>query len=207
MFDGLDRNIPKGSKTLPANCLAHSRRRFRAVLESFPDEVCHVIDVLREVYRIDARAYEEGLDPKMRLELHQRESRPLMDDLERWLREQIEEKKVEPNSTLGEVLSYVLKRWKEMTVFLRQPGAPLDNHLCEQVLKKAIFHRKNALFFKSENGARVGDLFMSLIHRCELLCVNPFDYLNELQRNAAAVADSPSKWLPWNCRATIASRQ
>ena len=57
------------------------------------------------------------------------------------------------------------------------PGAPLDNNICERALKKAILHRKNALFYKTENGARVGDLFMSLIHTAELNDVNPFDYL------------------------------
>ena len=51
------------------------------------------------------------------------------------------------------------------------------NNVCEQALKKAILHRKNAYFYKTENGAHVGDLFMSLIHTCELNGVNPFDYL------------------------------
>jgi transposase len=49
-------------------------------------------------------------------------------------------------------------------------------------LKKSILHRKNSLFYKTRNGAQMGDLFMSLIHTCELNAVNPFDYLNELQR-------------------------
>jgi len=85
-----------------------------------------------------------------------------------------------------------------LTLFLREPGAPLDNNLCERALKKAILHRKNALFYKTQNGARVGDLFMSLIHTAELCGANPFDYLVALQRHATAVSEDPARWMPWN---------
>ena len=64
-------------------------------------------------------------------------------------------------------------------------GAPLDNNIAERALKKAILHRKNALFYKTMNGAHVGDLFMSLIHTCELNGANPFDYLTEFLRHPA----------------------
>ena len=70
-------------------------------------------------------------------------------------------------------------------------------------MKKAILHRKNSLFYKTENGARVGDLFMSLIHTCELCGANPFDYLTQLQRHAAKLARNPSPWMPWNYRAML----
>ena len=64
-------------------------------------------------------------------------------------------------------------------------------------------HRKNSLFYKTQNGADVGDLYMSLIHTCELNGVNPVDYLTELQRHADAVAGHPAVWLPWNYRARL----
>ncbi len=75
---------------------------------------------------------------------------------------------MEPNSGLGKAISYMLRQWPALTLFLREPGAPLDNNLCERALKKAILHRKNSLFYKTLNGAEVGDLYMSLIHTCEL---------------------------------------
>jgi transposase len=80
---------------------------------------------------------------------------------------------------------------------------PLWTTTCERALKKAILDRKNTLFRKTENGARVGDLFMSLIHTCELCGANPFDYLTRLQRHAAELEQSPSPWMPWNYRATL----
>jgi len=90
-----------------------------------------------------------------------------------------------------------------LTLFLREPGAPLDNNLCDRALKKAILHRKNSLFYKTLNGAEVGDLYMSLIHTCELCDANPFDYLTELQRHAGELARNPAQWMPWNYHATL----
>jgi hypothetical protein len=69
----------------------------------------------------------------------------------------------EPNSALGGAIRYVLRHWEKATLFLRQAGVLLDNNLCERALKKAILHRRNALFYMTQNGARVGDLFASLI--------------------------------------------
>ncbi len=96
------------------------------------------------------------------------------------------------------------KHWPELTLFLRNAGAPLDNNICEQALKKAILHRKNALFYKTAKGAQVGDTFMSLIHTCGLVGANPFDYLTALQKNAAALSQRPEQWMPWNYRETLA---
>jgi hypothetical protein len=70
-------------------------------------------------------------------------------------------------------------------------------------LKNAILNRKNALFYKTLNGAGVGDLVMSLIHTCELNGANPFDYLTELLRHSTELKQRPSEWMPWNYRDTL----
>ena len=62
----------------------------------------------------------------------------------------------------------------------------------------AISHRKNSLFYKTEHGAYIGDLFMSLIHTCFLGKVNPFEYLIALQKNKVNLFANPQRWLPWN---------
>ncbi len=204
MCDGLDRNLPGELKTIVANCLTHGRRKWVDVVESFPEEVRHVLEQLAIVYRNDARAKVEGLSPDDRLRLHQDQSRPVMDDLKSWMDGLILDKKVEENSGLGEAIAYARKRWDRMTLFLREPGAPLDNSLCEQILKRAILHRKNSLFYKTLNGARVGDLYMSLIASARLEKVDPFHYLTELLRNHQEVAENPAAWMPWNFRETLA---
>lgn len=204
MCDGLDRNLPGELETIVSNCLVHARRHFVDVVESFPAEVRHVLEELAEVYRTDARARTENLSPEERLRLHQTESRPVMDRLETWMDALLVEKKVEPNSGLGQAIVYAQKRWERLTLFLREPGAPLDNSLCERILKRAIIHRKNSLFYKTLNGARVGDLYMSLIATARLAKVDPFDYLTALQRHADPVAANPSTWMPWNYREALA---
>jgi len=115
----------------------------------------------------------------------------------------MEQHLVEPNSGLGEAIRYLRKHWEKLTLFLWQAGAPLDSNIVERALKKAIMNRKNAMFYKTRNGARVGDLFMSLIHTCEVCGGNPFDYLTELQRHAAEVKENPSAWMPWNYRESL----
>ena len=127
-----------------------------------------------------------------------------MQDLHDWLTRQLGEKLTEPNSALGGAIGYMLRHWDPLTLFLRQAGAPLDNNLCERALKKAILHRKNALFYKTRNGACVGDLFMSLIYTCQLNEANPFDYLTQLQRHADRLATAPQLWMPWNYREALA---
>ena len=200
MCDALSRNVPKGVELLVANCLAHGRRDFVALAGSFPAECKYVLEKLGSVYAVDAEAREQKLTPEARLALHQARSKPLMDELLRWCDRQLGQKLVEPNSALGQAIEYLRKHWKKLTLFLTQAGAPLDNNLCERALKRAVLHRKNALFYKSLNGAAVGDLFMSLIHTCALNHVNPSEYLVALLRNPQAVEAAPGRWMPWNFR-------
>jgi hypothetical protein len=171
----------------------------------FPDEVEHLLGELKEVYRHDALAKREGMDPQARLAFHQRDSGPIMAGLETWLRDQIEGGKVEPNSGLGQAITYMRKHWGPLTLFLREPGAPLDNNACETVVKRAIMHRKNSLFYRSATGARTGDTFMSLIHSAELNGVEPFEYLIELLKHSEEVERDPEKWMPWTYQAALNS--
>lgn len=162
-----------------------------------------VLETLGVVYGHDEEARREGMNDIERLAHHQARSGPLMEKLRQWGQQRLDEHLVEPNSGLGQAISYMLKRWEELTLFIRQAGAPLDSNIVERALKKAILLRKNALFFKTRNGVRVGDLFMSLIHTCETCGGNPFDYLTQLQRHAAELAKNPGQWMPWNYRATL----
>jgi transposase len=185
-----------------AEAAAHRPGASVEVTASFPDQCRFVLETLGEVYGYDDRT--QSMSPEQRLHFHQEHSGPVMEKLHAWLGAQFAERKVEPNSGLGKAISYLLNHWEKLTLFLREPGAPLDNNIVERALKKSILHRKNSLFYKNRNGAKMGDLFMSLIHTCELNRVNPFDYLSELQRHAEELKQTPSEWMPWNYRETLA---
>lgn len=197
MCDALSRNRSKEFETILCNCLCHGRRNFVDVVDSFPEECQKLVESLAEVYRVDALAKEQRLSDTQRLVLHQEQSKPVMDQLRQWMQEQFEQKKVEPNSGLGQAITYMLKHWEPLTRFLSVPGAPLDNNIAERALKMAIRHRKNSLFYKTLHGARIGDVFMSLIHTCQLNGINPFDYLMALQQHAELVRKAVAQWLPW----------
>jgi len=200
MSDGLDRNKPGAFEVIWANCLTHSRRKYVDVVDAFPEKCRYILETLGKVFHFEAVAKDRVMSPEERLLWHQTNSRPLMESLKQWFQDQFNKKEIEPNSDLGDAIRYMTKRWDKLTRFLQVAGAPLDSTTVERALKSAIRHRRNSLFYKTENGARVGDLFMSLIHTAVLNKENPFDYLVAIQRNFEDVKLHAAMWMPWNFR-------
>ena len=124
MCDALSRNPSKEFQTILANCLSHGRRQFVDIAQDFPQQCQHVLEELGEVYKYDAQAKQAGLSAQERLLFHQQHSGEIMENLKRWMSQQLEQKLVEPNSGLGEALRYMLKHWEPLTLFLRTAGAP-----------------------------------------------------------------------------------
>jgi transposase len=203
MCDALSRNVPKAFTVVLAHCLCHARRHVVDVAPNFPEESRYILETFRDVYGFDAQARERRLTPEARLAFHQTHSRPRMDALHTWLDAQLDEHRVEPNSGLGHAIRHLLKHWTPLTRFLEVAGAPLDSNLVERALKRAILHRKASLFYKTPNGAQVGDLFMALVHTCELNAIEAFEYLTVLQQHLNALKVAPGAWLPWTYRDTI----
>ena len=202
MCDALAANVSEELKVIVANCALHGRRKFVEVAHNFPEECRYVLETFRELYKHEAHCRKHQLTAEERLAFHQAQSGRLMEGLKEWMEKQFAERKVEPNSGLGKAIRYMQNHWSKLTLFLRQAGAPLDTNIVERTLKRAILHRKNSYFYKTQNGAGVGDLFMSLIHTCQLHGVNAFDYLTTLQLNAGALARRPQDWMPWNYSGT-----
>lgn len=202
MCDALNANTAGELDTIVAHCLVHARRKFVEVAEDFPEECRFLLERLKEVYLNEATT--RGMSPLERLAFHKEHSATVMNKIWAWIRELTDGKQVEPSSRLGEAIGYMEKHWGRLTLFLREPGAPLDNNAAERILKRAILHRKNSLFYKTMAGARVGDVFMSLIHSAELNKANPFEYLVALQRYHVLVEENPEDWMPWNYTGTLA---
>jgi hypothetical protein len=198
MCDALERNEPREHPTELCHCIVHARRQFVDIRASFPEECRTVVESMGQVYRVDAECRKEKLGPEERLRRHQTQSGPVMETLRQELQAAVDRKKIELNSALGGAVAYLLDRWSTLTLFLKVPGAPLDNNQTERLLKNAILHRKNSLHYKTQRGADVGDTFMTVIETCRANEVNPFDFMLAVVRNEAAVRANPDRWMPWN---------
>jgi transposase len=204
MCDGLDRNLSADHLVELANCLAHARRHVVDEVADEPDLCAHVLREIAKVFKNDETCRADGLIGQARLAFHQDRSREVMTDLQTWIEALFTSKRVEPNSGLGGALRYMLSRWESLTLFLRVADAPIDNNAVERILKQAIRHRRASLFYLTRNGARVGDIYMSLIVTTVLHHGDPFRYLTALFANHKAVASAPADWLPWTYEKTLA---
>lgn len=202
--DALSRNIPKDHSTQPAYCNAHARRNFYEIASCWPKECVNVVSSFDLVFLNDKIAKEKSLTPQDRLTWHQERSAPIMDKMKAYCEELINLKQIEPNSSFGKAFQYLQNHWKGLTLFLRIPGIPISNNDNERQLKRAVLNRKNAYFFKTEAGAKIADILMSIIETCALNEINPYDYLIAAQKNTNRILADPKAWLPWNYSHSLA---
>jgi len=117
MSDALASNAAEEQTLIRCHCLAHGQRKFRDLDEDFPGESAVVTQVLRQGFEHDEEARVRQLSAAARLAYHQTYSGPLLDGLKEWLEQQGTERTVEPNSSLGQALAYLLGHWKTLTRF------------------------------------------------------------------------------------------
>ena len=198
MCDALSRNTPFQLVLLLARCFAHARRKFQEIQNDYPLHCHKILTIMSYIYNIDRLSKIQKMSDQERLINHQLFSGPAIRQLEKIFKDLIDAKVVQPNSSLGKAIAYCHNHWTGLTLFLREPGAPLDNNICEQALKLFILNRKNAYFYRSLKGAEAGDIFMSLIKTCNINKINPVEYLTKVLENKELVLKNPSEWMPWN---------
>jgi hypothetical protein len=203
MSDALPSNSAAEDALIRCHCLAHGRRKFSELEEVFPAESAVVMNALKDVFDHEEYTRAEQLTVQARLVYHQRESGPIMQRLKRWLEQQTEQRLVEPNSSLGKAMAYMVEHWEALTRFLHEPGAPLENNLAERALKLAIRQRKNSLFYATEHSAYIASILTSVIATCVQAGVNALDYLVAVQEHRREVFANPGAWLPWNYEAAL----
>jgi hypothetical protein len=204
MSDALSSNEADETTLIRCHCLAHGRRKFSELEDVFPQECAVVIESLKQVFDHDEEARDKQMNAEERLAYHQTYSAPIMDQLKGWLEQQGAERLVEPNSSLGKAIAYLLGHWETLTRFLSVPSAPLDNNLVERALKLFIRQRNNSLFFATEHSAYIASMLTSLIATCLHAGVNALEYLVALQEHRAEVFAAPEAWLPWAYQANLA---
>jgi transposase len=204
MSDALASNSAAEAGLIRCHCLAHGRRKFSELGEVFPAESAVVVEALKLVFEHDEEARECELSAQARLAYHQTSSGPILTRLKTWLEQQTSKHLVEPNSSLGKAVAYLLGHWESLTRFLTVPGAPLDNNTAERALKLCIRQRKNSLFYATEHSATIASLLTSVIATCLQAGVNALEYLVAVQEHRQEVFANPGAWLPWNYTAALA---
>ena len=197
MTDGLDNLLSAAIEAITCNCMSHGFRKFKDILDSFPTECHHILKELKKVFVFDAECKKLDMRPTERLSYHQSNSLPIMNELKTWMKKQIDDHLVEPNSTLGKSINYMLSRWVKLTRFCFIEGAPLDNNEVERILKIAIRSRKEAMFYKTEESAKVGGMITTVIETCRRNHINPLRYITFIQDNVLKVINNPKNYLPW----------
>jgi hypothetical protein len=204
MSDALSSNNAEEDELIRCHCLAHGRRKFSELDEAFPVESAVVVNALKDVFDHDEYTRAEQMTAQERLAYHQCKSGPIMKQLKRWLEQQTAQRLVEPNSSLGKAIAYMVEHWEPLTRFLHEPGAPIDNNLAERALKLAIRQRKNSLFYATEHSASIASILTSVIATCVQAGVNALEYLVTIQEHRREVFATPSAWLPWNYQVALA---
>ncbi len=180
-----------------AVCNAHCYLKFRAVKDQFPAEHAVAGEVYDKVFGNDDKAKALDLDPHERMLYHREYSKPQMLRLWQMCNDKIDGHLVEPNSPLWEPISFVINQWPLLTKFYELPGVPLDSNLVEQVLIIPVRYLAGSFAYKTQNGAEVGDHFMSLIATANANGVEPVAYLADCLRNHEDLARRPEHYLPW----------
>lgn len=202
MCDALSANIPQGIANdlyLLCFCLVHARRQFYELPNGYDDLAEKVIGLIGRIY--DHEAHSKGFSAEKRLAYHQEKSTPVMEELKGYLEEQQSE--FEPNSVAGKAIDYLLKRWTELSQFLRHPHAPLDTNIVERALKLVIQVRKSSMFYKSLSSAAFASYVQSALYSAAQNEINPCDYMRALIDHEQAVIHNPKAWLPWHYKKTL----
>ncbi len=204
MSDRSSSNPAKVCETIDLGCNAHARVKFKDIRDKFKAACGKVLSIYSKVFKNDQKTKE--MNPSDRKEFHENHSKPLMEDMFDIAQKAIDGKKVEPNSSLGKAYQYLLNHKKSFMGFIDHENAPIDNNLCERVIKFIVLLRKNSWFYKNTIGSAVSDIIMSIGQTCILSNINPFEYFVFIQQNEEAVKSNPMDFLPWKMERMIAKK-
>jgi len=166
----------QGKITLTA-CMAHARRKFDKALDNDKARAEYVLALMQQLYAAEAKARDENLSHHQRYELRLQISKPLVDELELWLRENILQ--VLPKSSIGMAITYSLNLWPRLKKYLDEGKLEIDNNRIENTIRPLALGRKNYLFAGSHSAAQRAAMAYSLMGTCLLNGVEPFSWLTK----------------------------
>jgi transposase len=179
-----------------AFCWAHVRRRFYELAAAGPAPIAsEALERIAKLYAIESGIRGRGVED--RRAVRQEQAKPLIDDLESWLRAKLE--LISQKTKLAEAIRYALSRWPGLTRFIDDGRIEIDSNVVERSIRPIALNRKNALFAGSDGGGEHWAIIASLIETCKLNGTNPQTYLTDVI--ARIVNDHPNsridELLPW----------
>ena len=177
------------------------RRKFFELAELQKAPVA--IEAVRRIDELFAIEREiKGRPPDVRLSVRRTRSKPLVEALENWLRD--ERRKLSSKAPVAKAIDYSLKRWQAFARFLDDGRICMSNNAAERAVRGIAVGRKNWTFCGSDSGGRRAAAIYTLIETCKLNDVDPRAWLADV---LARIADHPAKriadLLPWNWKAAI----
>jgi transposase len=198
-FNGLYVACRKPGPIIEAACWAHGRRKFYelAELRKAPLAI-EAVRRIDELFAIERQI--NDLSPDQRLAVRRQRSKPLVDELEAWMRQ--ERRKLSSGNPLAKAMNYSLERWEALTRFLDDGRVCLSNNAAERALRGIAVGRRNWTFAGSDSGGRRAAAIYTLIETAKLNDVDPRAWLADV---LARIADHPAsriaQLLPWNWKA------
>lgn len=184
-------------------CWAHSRREFEKALDNDKTRTEKALLLIQKLYATERKAREENLSPQQIKELRLAESLPVINELGKWLFEEI--KNTLPKSQIGKAMAYAYARWDALSAYLYEGNLLIDNNLVENAIRPVAFGRKNYLFAGSHEAAQRAAMIYSFFAICKKHEVNPFQWLKNTLRSISSINHKNLKDLyPQNYKRIIA---
>jgi len=198
-YKGYDAIFAKGH-AIEVACWAHTRRKFFEAQDSDPARAAEMLVLIGDLYDVERRAKDEGLDRDQIKALRQQHSQPILEviakRLEQWAPQ------VLPKSPIGQAIGYARGQWQALNRYTQDGLLSIDNNLAERVLRMVAIGRKNWLFVGHDNGGRRAATIYSLVASCKLCQIDPFAYLRDILERinthpASRIAELiPRNWKP-----------
>jgi transposase len=162
-------------------CMAHARRKFENAKENDPERAEYVLGRMQKLYLTEREAREKGLTFEQRKELRAEQSFPVLQELEKWMKEQLPD--VLPKSSIGQAITYTLGLWNRLTRYIENGQVEIDNNLIENSIRPVAIGRKNYLFAGSHEAAQQAAMMYSFLGTCKINNVESLGWLKDvLQR-------------------------
>ena len=183
-------------KATEVACMAHIRRKFVDVFAAQGSAIAEeAIKRIAQLYGVEKQA--RGQSPEARAALRQENAKPIFDDLEEWLRDQLP--KISGKSPLAKAIRYALGRMPKTRPYLDNGFLELDNNTAERAMKPVAIGRKNWMFAGSQRGGNSMAIAFTLIETAKLNGVDPQAWLTwVLERVADHKINRLDELMPWN---------